>query len=178
MDTFLKVLKPNNLIWGLDANNKHKTWHSSITDIRGATIVESLSSLGLSVNEKDGPTYSGPNGVSRIDITVTSNSAHRVKDWGMSEVETHSDDNLTIFNILPSRTITSLSRQTVDTTKKFATKAGKWNIFKQEVQQINEKWKALIKDFNVNDQLEIPITTIWKELGDISKNCFPPYQPI
>jgi hypothetical protein len=94
----------------------------------------------LSVNAKDGPTLSGPNRVSWIDITVTSiNSAYRVQEWGVSEKETHSDHNLIIFNILPSRT--NIIRQTVDTTRKFATKVGKWNLFKQEVQQTNEKWK-------------------------------------
>ena len=62
---------------------------------RGSTIVEFLSSHGLlSINEKDGSTYSGPNGVSWIDITVTSiNSAHRVQDWGVNEEETYSDHN-------------------------------------------------------------------------------------
>ena len=86
-----------------------------------------LSSHGLlSVNEKDEPAYSGPNGVRWIDITVISiNATHRVQDWGVSEEETHSDHNLIIFNILPNITNTKLSRQTVDTTRKFATKVGK-----------------------------------------------------
>jgi hypothetical protein len=71
MDTFLKVLKPNHLIWDLDANSKHKTLHCPVTDTKGTTIVEFLISHGhLSVNENDGPIYSGPNGVSWIDITV------------------------------------------------------------------------------------------------------------
>ena len=100
-----------------------------------------------------------------------------MRAWDVSEEETHSDHNLIIIKILPRRTKTNLWRQTVETTKKFATKVGMWNLFKQEVQQINENWKALIKDSNEKGQLEITITTIWKELGDISKTCFPPYQP-
>ena len=56
-----------------------------------------------------------------------------MQDWRVSEEETHSDHNIMIFNILPSRTNTNLSRQIVDTTRKFATKVGKWNLFKREV---------------------------------------------
>jgi hypothetical protein len=56
-------------------------WYSPTTDTRGRMLVDFLSSHGLlTANVKDGPTYSGPTGVSWIDITVTPiSSAHRIK---------------------------------------------------------------------------------------------------
>jgi hypothetical protein len=72
IETFITIKKPSNLIWGLDANSKHSTWYRPTTDTWGRMLVEFLSSHGLlTANVKDGPTYSGPTGVSWIDITVT-----------------------------------------------------------------------------------------------------------
>ena len=75
---FLTSLNPTNLIWGLDSNCKHKMWYSPITDTRGRRLVEFLSVYSLTTaNGKDGPTFSGPQGESWIDITVASkNMAH------------------------------------------------------------------------------------------------------
>ena len=87
MDSFLNAIKPAKMIWGLDANSKHGMWFSPTTDARGRNLVEFLSLNGLlTVNEKDGPTYSGPTGDSWIDITVTTiNSAHSIQNWKVSE---------------------------------------------------------------------------------------------
>jgi len=87
IETFLTSVKPLNFIWGLDANSKHSIWYSPTTDTRGRLLVDFLSSHGLlTANEKDGPTYSGPIGVSWIDITVTTiDSALRIQNWRVSE---------------------------------------------------------------------------------------------
>ena len=102
MDSFLNAIKPAKMIWGLDANSKHGMWFSPTTDARGRNLVEFLSLNGLlTVNEKDGPTYSGPTGDSWIDITVTTiNSAHSIQNWKVSEDVTLSDHNLIVFDLI------------------------------------------------------------------------------
>ena len=57
----------------MDANSKHKLWHSPKTDIRGRILADFLSSHRLlTINEMDGPTYSGPTGESWTDVTAAS----------------------------------------------------------------------------------------------------------
>jgi hypothetical protein len=96
IETFIDSVKPSNLIWGLDANSKHSLWFSPTTDKRGRTLVNFLALHGLiTVNEKDGPTYCGPTGVSWIDITATTiKAAPKVQNWRISEECTQSDHNL------------------------------------------------------------------------------------
>jgi hypothetical protein len=73
METFLTTIKPKYFVWGMDANSKHSLWRSPSTDSRGRMIVEFFSLHGqLTINENDGPTYSGPMGESWIDITASS----------------------------------------------------------------------------------------------------------
>jgi hypothetical protein len=86
----------------MDANSKHSLWHSPTTDTRGRMLVDFLSLHGLNtVNEKDGPTYSGLTGDSWTDITVTSiDLAHKIQNWRVSEEYTPSDHNLILFNII------------------------------------------------------------------------------
>ena len=87
IETFLTSVKPLNLIWGLDANSKHSICYSPTTDTTGRLLMDFLSWNGLlTANAKDGSTYSGPTGVSWIDITLTTiNSAHRIQNWRFSE---------------------------------------------------------------------------------------------
>ena len=113
---FLASVKPLHLIWGLDAKSKHSMWYSPTTDTRGRLLVDFLTSHGLlTANEKDGPTYSGPTGVSCIDVTVTTiNFAHKIQNWRVSEEYTQSDHKLILFNLM----IHSTNRQTMDGPRK------------------------------------------------------------
>jgi hypothetical protein len=135
--TFLTSVKPLNLVWGLDANCKHSTWYSPVTDTRGRTLVDFLTSHGLlTANEKDGPSYSGPTGVSWIDITVaTINFAHKIQNWRVSEECTESDHNLILFNLSIHGTNRNLNLTDSVSTRKYATQLGKWNRFNQKIQQ-------------------------------------------
>jgi hypothetical protein len=114
IQTFLTTVKPKNLIWGLDANSKHSLWHSPTTDSRGRMLADFLSSHGLlSINEKDGPTYSGPTGESWIDIMVsTSELAHKIQNWRVSEENTLSDHNLILFSLRTQNHALNLNRTT------------------------------------------------------------------
>jgi len=50
------------------------------------------------MNEKDGPTYSGPTGESWIDVTAVSiGVAHNILNWRVSEETTLSDHNLILL---------------------------------------------------------------------------------
>jgi hypothetical protein len=165
--------------WGLDANSKHRMWHSPITDNRGRVLVDFLAQHGLlTVNEKDGPTYSGPTGESWIDITVTTtNSAHRIQNWRVSEESTYSDHNLVLFNLTIFTSNTKPNRAASNSTRKFATQVGNWNRFTRQVQQNNQHWTNLIDNATTKDLLDEHITVIWRKLGEINKECFPPFLP-
>jgi len=80
----------------MDANSKHKLWHSPKTDTRGRIVADFLSSHGLlTINEKDGPTYSGPTGESWIYATAASiGVANTILNWSVSEETTLSDHKL------------------------------------------------------------------------------------
>ena len=121
--TFLTAVKPTNFFWGLDPNSKHSLWFSSATENRGKTLVDFLSTHGLiRVNEKDRPTYSGPTGVSWIDITATTiRSAQNVHNWRVSEECTHSDHNLILFELNIQQKKNNLNRTDGDYTRKYAT---------------------------------------------------------
>jgi hypothetical protein len=82
METFLTTVNPKNFVWGLDAKSKHNFWHSPTTDSRGRMLADFLFSHGLlSINKKDGSTYSGPTGDTWIDITVsTSELTHKIQN--------------------------------------------------------------------------------------------------
>jgi len=99
IETFIKSVNPSNLIGGLDANSKHSIWFSPTTDKRGRTLVIFLALHGLiTINEKDGPNYCGPTGVSWMVITATTiKAAPNVKNWRTSEKCTQSDHNLIEF---------------------------------------------------------------------------------
>jgi len=52
------------------------------------------------MNEKDGPTYSGPTGESWIDVTAASiGVTHKILNWRVSEETTLSDHNLILFSL-------------------------------------------------------------------------------
>ena len=179
MESFLAATQPLNLIWGMDSNSKHSMWHSPVTDTRGRRLVEFLSSNSLiTVNEKDGPTFSGALGDSWIDITATTiNIAHKIQNWQVSEEETHSDHNLITYNTIPLHSHSNITRQPNNSTRKFATQVGRWKEFEQKIQQANNKWLDNIKKSTCKDQLDGVITTIWEELNEINSKCFPPFMP-
>ena len=128
-------MKPKNLVWGMDANSKHKLWHSPKTDTRGTILADFLSSHGLlTINEKDGPTYSGPTGESWLDVTAASvGVAHKILNRRVSEETTLYDRNLILFSQKTRNDITQLNRTTGLHTRKYATRAGNWYSFKQGV---------------------------------------------
>jgi hypothetical protein len=141
IEIFLTTVKPKNFIWGMDANSKHSLWHSPTTDTRGRMLVDFLSLHGLlTVNEKDGPSYSGPTGDSWIDITVTSiDLAHKIQNWRVSEECTLSDQNLILFNLRTLNHKNHSKRTTDHTTRKCATQVGTWNLFQQKVFQSGQQ---------------------------------------
>ena len=101
IETFLTTVKPKNFVWGMDANSKHSLWHSPTTDKRSRMLADFLSSHGLlTINEKDGPIYSGPIGKTWIDITAASiDLAHKIQNWRVSEDNMLSDHNLILFSL-------------------------------------------------------------------------------
>jgi len=121
----------------MDANSKHRLWHSPKTDFRGRKLADFLSSHGLlTINEKDGPAYSGLTGVSWIDITAaTIDLAHKISKWRVSEENTLSDHNLILFSLKTRSNDTHSNRITSHLTRKYATQVGNWNLFQQRVLQ-------------------------------------------
>jgi hypothetical protein len=109
-------------------------WYSPTTDTRGRLLVDFLTSHGLlTANEKDDPTYSGPTGVSWNDITVTKiNLAHKIQNWRVSEKCTQSDHKLILFNLMIHSTKRNSERTASDSTRKYATQVGNWNMFHQK----------------------------------------------
>ena len=119
----------------MDANSKHKLQHSPKTDTRSRILVlaDFLSPHGLlTINEKDGPTYSGPTGESWIDVTAASiEVVHKILNWRTREETTLSDHNLILFSLKTRNDITQLNRTTRLHTRKYATQAGNWYSFKK-----------------------------------------------
>jgi len=154
-------------------------WYSPTTDTRGKLLVDFLTSNGLlTANEQDGPTYSGPTGVSWIDITVTTiNFANKIQNWRVSEECTQSDHNLIHFNLMIHSTNRNLNRTASDSTRKYATQVGNWNMFHQKIQQTGKQWTDLVNSATTKEQLDKSITEIWYKLKEISKRCFPPFLP-
>jgi hypothetical protein len=125
-------------------------WYSPTTDTRGRTLVDFLSLHGLlTANVKDFPTYSGPTGVSWIDITVTKiNSAHRIQNWRVSEECTLSDHNLILFYLTTHAANRYLNRSACNFTRKFATQVSNWPLFYHEIQQKGQQWTELVNGHN------------------------------
>ena len=136
-------MKPKNLNWGMDANSKHKLQHSPKTDTRGRILADFLSSHRLlTVNEKDGPTCSGPTGESWLDVTAASiEVVHKILNWRVSEETTLSDHNLILFSLKTRNDITQLNRTTGLHTRNYATQAGNWYSFKQGVLKHRRNWE-------------------------------------
>ena len=154
-------------------------WHSPTTDTRGRRLVEFLSANSLTLaNEKDGPTFSSPQGESWIDITVTSkNMAHKIHNWLVSDEETQSDHNLITFELLNHTSNTTLIRKDSNSTKKFATQVGHWKLFQNKINQRGNQWLLKINNATSKKQLDETITSIWQQLNEINKLCFPPFLP-
>ena len=131
IETFLDSVKPVNLMWSLDAKSKHSLWHSPHIDTRDRALVDFLSLHSLvTASENDGSNFPGALGNSWIHITITTtNSAKRVQNWRISEEETQSDHNLILFTLMPSYISSNCARKTSNSTRKYATRAGNWNLF-------------------------------------------------
>jgi hypothetical protein len=160
-------VKPKNFVWGMDTNSKHRLWHSPTTDNRGRMLVDFLSSHGLlTVNEKDGPTYSGPTGESWIDITASSiDLVHKIQNWRLSEENTLSDHNHILCRLRIHRNDIHSNRTTSQSTRKFTTQVGNWKLFQQRVLQHRQQWVDLVNNSAAKEQLDTAITTIWEDLG-------------
>ena len=50
-------------------------------------------------------------------------------------------------------------------------------MFQQIVFQHSQQWVDLINNSTTKEQLDTAVTTIWDDLGGISKTCFPPFLP-
>ena len=163
IETFLTTVKPKN-VWGLDANSKHSLWYSPTTDSRGRVLVDFFSSHGLlTINEKDGPTYSGPTGESWIDITTSIDLAHKIQNWRISEDNTLSDHNLILFSLRTHNNTMHSNRTTSHPTREFATQVGNWILFQQKVVQHRQQWEDLIPQQRSNlTQLLQQSGTIWR----------------
>jgi len=177
--TFLTAVKPTSFIWGLDANSKHSLWFSPATDIRGKTLVDILSTHGLiTINEKDRPTYSGPTGVSCIDITATTiRSAQNVHNWRVSEECMHSDHNLILFELNIQQKKYNLNRTAGDYTRKYATQVGNWKLFQMIIRKSSNQWRDWINSATTKEELDTSSTKIWNKLDEAGKECFPPFLP-
>jgi hypothetical protein len=107
-------------------------------DNRGRIIADFLSSHGLlTINEKDGPTYSGPKGESWIYITAaTIDLAHKILNWRVSEENTVSDHNLTLFG-LKTRSNDMLSNRQPATIQKICRPSRKMELINKEFYNTN-----------------------------------------
>ena len=138
-------------------------------------LVEFFSSHGLlTINEKDGPAYSGLTGESWIDITASSiDLARKIQNWRISEDNTLSEHNLILFSLMTHNNAVHSNRTTSHPTRKFATQVGNWRLFQQKVVQHRQQWEDLINNSATKEQLDTAITTIWDDLEDINKTCLP-----
>jgi hypothetical protein len=179
IETFLTSVKPSNLIWGLYINSKHSLWSSPTTDKRGKTQVNSLALHGLiTVNKKDGPTYCGPTGVRWIDITATIiKAAPKIQNWRISEECTKSDHNQIEFQFNIQTHKNNLNTINGVYTRKYATQVGNRNQFQAKIKKCNTQRKDWIQDAKTKEELDNAISEIWNRLGEVSRECFPPFRP-
>jgi hypothetical protein len=130
------------------------------------------------MNEKDGPTYSGPTGESWIDVTAISiGVAHKILNWLVSEETTLSDHNLIPFSLRTRRNIKQLNRTPGLHTRNYATQAGNWYSLKQGVLKHRRNWEDHINKAQTKEELDNAITTIWDNLEDICHTSFPTFLP-
>ena len=108
---------------------------------------------------------------------TTINSAHKIQNWRVSEECTQSDHNLILFNLKIHSKNRNSNRTASDSTRKYATKVGNWNMFHQKTQQTGKQWTDLVNSAKTKEQLDKSITEIWYKLKEISKRCFPPFLP-
>ena len=138
-----------------------------------------LSSHGLlTMNEKDGPTYSGPTRESWIDVQAASiGVAPKILNWRVSEETTLSDHNLILFSLRTRKDITQLNRTPGLHTRKYATQAGNWYSFKQGALKHRRNWEDHINKAQTKEEPDNAINTIWGNLEDISHTSFPTFIP-
>jgi len=102
--------------------------------------------------------------------------AHKIQNWTVSEEITLSDHNLILFSLRTQNYTSHLNRITSHPTRRFATQVGNWELFQLKVLQLRQ-WEDLINNSTTKEQLDTAITTIWDDLGEINKTCFPPFLP-
>jgi hypothetical protein len=130
-------------------------------DAGGFPVVERFTPA----NVKNGPTYSGPTGVSWIYITVTTiNLAHRIHNSRVSEECNLSDHNFILFYVMTHATNRNSNRSACNSTRKFATQVGNWPLFYNGIQQNGQQWTELVNRATTKEQLDIVITEIWYNL--------------
>jgi hypothetical protein len=114
---------------------------------QGQNTSRLLSSHGLlTINEKDGPTYSGPTGESWTHITAaTIDLAHKILNWRVSEENTLSDHKLILFSLKTRSNDMHSNRTTNHLTRKYATQVGNWDLFQQRVLQHRHQWGGTYK---------------------------------
>ena len=95
----------------------------------------------------------------------------------MSEEETQSDHNIITFELLNHTSNSNLFRQNTNSTRKFATQVGHWKVFQNKLNESGKQWLLQIHNATSKKQLDETITTMWQELTEINKHCFPPFLP-
>lgn len=84
-----------------DFNAWHTTWGSRYNNLRGESLVDMITSLGLVIcNTGSSPTFQRGNTESVIDLTLaTPGLAARIKNWEVADATTLSDHNYIKFTI-------------------------------------------------------------------------------
>jgi hypothetical protein len=110
-------------------------------------------------------------------MTTAWHSIHKIQNWRVSEENTQSDHNFILFSLRTQNYALHLNRTTSHPTRRFATQVGNWKLFQLKVLQFRQQWEDLISNSTTKKQLDTAITTIWDDLGEINKTCFPPFLP-
>ena len=101
---------------------------------------------------------------------------HKIQDWRISEENTLSDHNLILFSLGTNNNATPSNIAAGQQIRKFATQVGNWRFFSQKITQHAQKWDDHLSKTATKEQLDSGIKTIWGDLEEINKTCFPPFQ--
>jgi ribonuclease HI len=132
LDTFIKRMKPKNLIIGVDSNARSPTWFDILNE-RGSQLDLFIASMDLVILNDDSPTFHTSRGESNVDLTLHSLTlVGKVINWKVETEEESASDHLIItFELQRER---HQNEEEIDTFK-YCTKKANWETFNKLIRE-------------------------------------------
>lgn len=160
----LIALRGQKVILGIDANAESPLWFSENLNQRGRKLEDLIAEMGLFVcNERSTLyTFSGVNGESNIDVTLTSETALReIRSWEVKEGWTSSDHNVIVIEL----EVPEYSRNEREKLLRYLVDKANWEVFDGTLKTIMEGY-TVRESTNASD-----VVRLARDIRDVLKRA-------